>query len=357
MKLRTFRRPAIVVTAAVLVAVGMAGGAVAKDLITGADIKDGSITGKDIATNSIGYGDIGEDQVRANELAPKAVTATELADNAVLSAKIKDGSIVLADLAGNSVDSSKVLDGSIALADLKVASVDGSKIVDGSLTLADLADGVVGDIRNGVFVGEHWGVLNRNISGAASAAVRSGPYTGTLDPVLGTGSLQIDTVAGSKVDFGNERDFLGADLDELFTGPLGFSFLTTGENEKKGDKNTPVLRLEIDPNLDNSASNYTSLVFSPNAEPSQSEWNVVNAKSADAGFWFMTGAAGDASGCNLTTTCTYDQVMAKLGAAKVGSVSLGKGTDYEFHGAVDALKLGGKVYDFEARGVIARDAS
>ena len=134
MKLRSARRPAVIVTAAAAaLALGMTGSAVADALITSGDIKNETIKSVDI----------------------------------------KNGTIKATDLARGSVESSEVLNGSLGYGDLSGSAVD--------------------QIQNGVFVGENWGVNLRNTQGTASAMLRSGPvstnFGGSKNPPLGTGSL------------------------------------------------------------------------------------------------------------------------------------------------------------------------
>ena len=41
-------------------------------------------------------------------------------------------------------------------------------------------------------------------------------------------------------------------------------------------------------------------------------------------------------------------------AAKILTVAVTKGRDYEWHGAVDGLRINDKVFDFEETGVVTR---
>jgi hypothetical protein len=43
-------------------------------------------------------------------------------------------------------------------------------------------------------------------------------------------------------------------------------------------------------------------------------------------------------------------------AATIISAGVSKGRDYEFHGAVDGLRINGTVFDFEETGVVERGA-
>lgn len=126
---------------------------------------------------------------------------------------------------------------------------------------------------------------------------------------------------------------------------------------------------------------YSSLVFVPRAVDENNDGKDDNngkfhTYDADDGYWFFSnGDTAKATGCTQADACTFQDAVAGLAApqefqnngqtvsveslddATIHSVGVGKGRDSQFHGAVDALRLGDKVYDFEARGVFKRDAS
>ena len=74
--------------------------------------------------------------------------------------------------------------------------------------------------------------------------------------------------------------------------------------------------------------------------------------TADQKQWYLTGAAGTATGCNQVTYCTLAEVKAALPNATLFTVQITKGRDYAYSGAVDALQIDSTTYDFEPFGVI-----
>ena len=218
---------------------------------------------------------------------------------------------------------------------------------------------------------EHWGVITRNTIGSPVADLRDGPYgsighTGPAsEPPFGKGSLGIEVANNSttltppseKVAFGNEVDFFGDPVTSL--NAVGFRVFQTGENVSYGGvNNLPNITFEIDPNLGNHATNYTSLVWQPDGTTitTLDEWSPY-LDATTTGQWYMTGNAGTASGCNQTTTCNFTQLMTAFGTNNNGtpptvlSVAVAKGRDSMWIGAVDGLRLNNKVYDFERDGV------
>jgi hypothetical protein len=295
MNIRSMRRPAVVglATAAVL-AVGLTGTAVAHQMITGADVVNNSLSGADIANNSITYADIANNSVR------------------------------------------------------------GTEIGDGSVEVKDLTPAAVAELEAGQVVVSNWGNILRNTKGASSAALRNGPTASDFGPIagppMGTGSLELQTVAGSKVDFGNEVDFAGKAVSTL--GAPSFYVYAGGDSGTT--TNLPNIQIELNPDV--AGKTYTSLVFVPTQAVAVNTWTKL---SATDGYWYFTnGAVATATGCGQADNCTLTHAEAGLGAnASLFSVALGKGTDNEFHGAVDKFTVGTKTYDFEARGVIAHNAS
>jgi hypothetical protein len=211
-----------------------------------------------------------------------------------------------------------------------------------------------------VYSGPHWGVIARNTIGSAVADLRSGPYAGTEEPPFGIGSLGIavsdNALAGSppqeKASFGNEVDFLGqpvAEVDEV-----GFQVFQTGENATVNPENLPNVTFEIDPNLTTSPTSFSSLVFVPPAV-AVNQWSDYLDGTVPEGRWFMTGAAGAATGCNQTTYCNWQEVQVALAdggdGATILTVAVAKGRDWKWVGAVDGLRINDTVYDFEPFGV------
>ena len=201
------------------------------------------------------------------------------------------------------------------------------------------------------YVGPNWGVVHRNVMGNGYADLGASTQT----PPLGVGALNIRTNLGvtDKAAFGNEKDFFGQPVLGLVD--LGFSVFTTGENIAKGADNMPSLLMEIDPNLTSTATNFSSLVYTP-PNTAANAWSTVDADSDSVARWFMTGDAGIATGCTLATPCTFATVKTKLGdggdAPIIYTVQVTKGRDnYTFSGAVDALVVNSRTFDFEPWGV------
>jgi hypothetical protein len=73
---------------------------------------------------------------------------------------------------------------------------------------------------------------------------------------------------------------------------------------------------------------------------------------------YFTGAEGASTTCTAALTCNFAQAIAALndgGATPViYTVAVGKGRDHMWIGAVDGLRINGKIFDFEKSGVIER---
>ena len=216
-----------------------------------------------------------------------------------------------------------------------------------------------------------WGQIDRNTLGSPTVALRSGPYVGAEAPPFGVGSLGL-TVDGvprvasnsdaEQAAFGNEKDFVGQNVSSIDA--IGFYVYTTGENSDRGNPNMPSIKIEIDPNLDATPSNFSTLQFLPPQSPSN-EWSdyidgTTTPASPSGTGWILSGAAGTATGCTLATPCTFAEVQDALddGAsdATIYTVAIGKGRDYAWAGAVDGLTINDTVYDFEPSGVTERSA-
>jgi hypothetical protein len=228
-----------------------------------------------------------------------------------------------------------------------------------------------------------WGVIARNTIGSAVADLRGGPFgsfgvTGPQsEPPFGDGSLAIhvsdEALTGGdkreKAAFGNEVDFFGDPVSGI--NEAGYHVFQTGENTAPagaaGDDNLPNLTFEIDPNLGgaSAAVNYSSLVFLPNAQPflGGGSWTgYIDATDPAEGGWYLTnGTAATQTTCALATPCTFDAMQTALAdggdAASIYTVQIVKGRDDSFVGAVDGLRLGDTVYDFEPFGVVETDAT
>ncbi len=205
--------------------------------------------------------------------------------------------------------------------------------------------------QDATYVGPNWGVVHRNVNGNGDADLGASTQT----PPLGIGALNIRTGLGGtdKAAFGNEKDYLGIPVASLVN--LGFSVFTTGENNATAN-NMPSISIEINPNIGNPPTiTYSSLVYAPSNSASN-VWTAIDADADVVPHWFLTGAAGTATGCNQTTLCTFAAVKAALAAdgdpaATIYTVQITKGRDYAFSGAVDALVINAKTWDFEPFGV------
>ncbi len=221
---------------------------------------------------------------------------------------------------------------------------------------------------SGTFAGANWGIIDRNTEGSPVAALRAGPTEGTAHPPLGIGSLGIETASNQeKVAYGNEVDFAGDPVSGL--DQVGFSYAVTGEDLGRFSSNTPNISLEINPHVANKG--YTSMVYVPSPPPALPngglEWVDDDADQnpgGASGWYFTNGTVGTATGCNQVTFCSLADAKAALvtqndgsGTASIGSVAVAKGKDYQYQGAVDALRINGSVFDFEPLGVTEQPAS
>jgi hypothetical protein len=160
---------------------------------------------------------------------------------------------------------------------------------------------------------------------------------------------------GEKLAYGLGETGRVENLDEV-----GFSVYTTGENNARGNPNMPNIQFEINPHLESTATTFSTLTFVPHNTASY-RWTTIDATDPAAGFWWLTGAAGTATGCTQAATCSFAQVKEKLDdggePAQIGTLMVNKGTDsVDFQGAVDALRVNGRVADFEEGGVVIKNA-
>ncbi|MEU9287990.1 hypothetical protein AB0D57_25620 [Streptomyces sp. NPDC048275] len=220
---------------------------------------------------------------------------------------------------------------------------------------------------------DHWGIITRNTIGSPVAALRNGPFGSfgvsgpSARPPYGRGSLGIEVANNStslnppseKVDFGNEVDFYGDPV--LGLNKVGFHVFQTAENVSYGGPgNLPNIRFEIHPHLTATPTTYSTAVWVPDPSPVTNRWSSY-LDATTTGLWFLTGAAGVATGCNQTTLCTFSQLKTALndGGARptIYTAAVGKGRDHIWIGAVDGLRINKTIYDFEADGVKTRRAN
>lgn len=365
MNKRSFRRPAVVATAAVAVlALGLGGTAVADGLIKSNDIAKDTIKSRHLGDDAVKGQHVKNGSLSVDDLSPAAV---KLIQDGVLTIEainaIREGLLTVE--AFEEIQAGNVTEDDLADAIADFLTEDEiDAIVDGLVTKADfnelkdsaLTDDDIAAIQDGVFVGENWGVNLRNTQGTANAMLRQGPFTTNFgrstEPPLGGGSLQLQsTGTSSKVDFSNEVLYTDQNLVEALDGNVAFS--TTETNASK----LPTIRIEVSANLAGVA-NYSTLAFVPQGAGTDdgAGWHRYN--QSDGG-WFATRAAGTATGCLQTDLCTFDELMAALPDATIHGVAVGSNGSNgpDVLQAVDALRIGDTVFDFEARGVFAKDAS
>lgn len=255
--------------------------------------------------------------------------------------------------------------GLITSADIKNGTIRGVDIRDGSVGRADLGDGVVAQLGSvSTSSGTSWGIVDRNVIRDGDAYLRTGPSFSTpggtsVVPPLGEGSLGLRT--GSTNDqaaFGNQVIFVNDLVSGLTT--LGFSVFTTADNNSQGPRNMPSILIEIDPNLARLPDvNQSSMVYTPR-NGDANRWTAFDATDNTQGnVWGLTGPAGANTACQFVTAqCTWDTIQRVLedgdgNPATIRSVQIVKLRDQSFSGAVDALRIRDRVFDFEPLGVNA----
>jgi hypothetical protein len=284
------------------------------------------------------------------------------------------------DIKNNTVSSKKVKDKTLQTKDFSSkakAELKGAKGDTGETG----PQGPVGPDTAATYTNPNWAVIDRNTEGSPVATLAGGPNIGTAAnqlPPLGVGSLHVETASNlEKVTFGNQVDFAGDPVSGL--SQIGFSYFVTGEDLGRYVGNVPNISLEIDPGLTKPDGpdpdslpdpvNYTSMVYVPPNPPGAAQQWVNDDADANAGgttgWYFTNGTTATATGCNQTTFCSLAQAKSQLAAAhdpteapaSILTVGVGKGKDYQFQGAIDALRINGTVYDFEPFGVQETPAS
>lgn len=318
------------IVAVIVMALVGGGSAVAGSLVTSAKIADGTIQNRDIADGTISLSRLSEGtQALIRQHAKDGVNGRDGANGA----GGQDGARGLQGQAGTAGN-----DG--------VNGVDGKDGVNG-VDGKDGRDGTDATIASG-----NWGIIDRNVIGSASAVLRSGPGGAPL----GTGSLNLSVADGaSKIAFGNEADFAGLKISSI--NALGFSVYQTGENASISAANLPNISLEVNPGV--AGKTYSSLVYNP-APVQPSRWSTVDATQG-AGWYFTNAAVAAATGCGQGAGqrfCTLDEIKTAAPDAYVTySLGIAKGRDSAWHGAVDAVRVNDRVFDFEETGVSAHAAS
>jgi hypothetical protein len=324
----------------IAVILAMSGSAMAGSLITSKQIKDGTIRSKDIKKGTIS----------ANRLS-KAARVSLKGETGPAGPAGQTGAQGPAGPQGERGPS--VFGSPGAKGDKGDTGAPGAQGAKGD-TGAQGPKGDKGD-PGPVFSSGNWGVVNRNTIGSPNAFLRSGPFT----PPMGKGSLNI-TVGNSveKAAYGNEIDFLGGLVDDLTA--VGFYVYTTGENNDQQPANMPSIVFEIDPNMADRTTNFSSLVFTPTANSAANQWSPY-IDATTTGLWGLTGSQFSGEKCSLNgSRCTFAEVKDLLDdggePAKILTVSVTKGRDYAWSGAVDGLRVNEWDFDFEETGVFTRAA-
>lgn len=282
--------------------------------ITGANVVDNSLTGADVKTGSLNASDI--DQATKDWF-------TGVFDNTVTTWSVKNGTLKLEDFSPATATALKGATGPT-----------GPKGDTGS-------QGPVGPQGPAASTGlANWGEIFRNTIKAGHAELGKSS--------AGEGLTITTPTSADAVSFGNEADFVGK---PVVLDTVKYDVFTTGENIALG-QNMPSIKIEIkDPT---SSATYTTLNYNPENSASN-DWTLIDA-GADAGnHWGFTGTwfNADPSRCGQNgTRCTLTEALAILGPnAKYISVGVGKGRDYEFHGAVRSLTIDADTFTFGANGV------
>ena len=189
-----------------------------------------------------------------------------------------------------------------------------------------------------------FGVINRNTKGSPVSQLRTGPVSGDSHPPFGSGSLGLLVGPNEKMSYGISQSGLLKNLDRV-----GFSVYTTGENAGRGADNMPNLQFEINPKAP--GLSFATLVFVPKGTTAY-KWTTIDATDSAAGHWYLTRGTV----CTQNATCTLADVKAAYPDAEFLTLIINKGTDFEWQGAVDGLRVNDTVADFEEGGVIVKKA-
>jgi hypothetical protein len=274
----------------------------------------------------------------------------------VTSHDIADGAVHSRDIHHNGVHSDNIKTNAVHTSEIRNGSVHGKDLRTGLLAKINAPGpqgpaGPAGPAGTASYVGPNWSIIDRNVIGNGDAYLRAGPsVAGGVKPPMGVGSLGIRTGSNSdQVMFGDQVDFAGQALSSLNT--ESYWVFTTGEDNAIAANNLPSVEFEVNPHT---SSSFSTLVFAPASAPSNA-WTKLDASTAKQ--WYYTGGFGTSSGCNQTTYCTLADAEAAAPNGTLLTAEISKGRDYAFSGAVDALQINNKVYDFEPFGVTASNAS
>lgn len=220
---------------------------------------------------------------------------------------------------------------------------DSTKIAPKAVQESDLSDALAAKVNAaGPTYLAGWGEIFRNTIGNGRAQLGQSSAGESLNLTTPTGA--------DAVHFGNEADFAGKPV-VLTT--VKYDVFTTGENAAKGPNNMPSIKFEMNPDV--GGATYTTLVYAPgNSTPNA--WTSLDAGTDTGKHWGFTGTwfNADPARCGLNgARCTLTEALAVLGSgAKFISAGVGKGRDFEFHGAVRSLTINAATYKFAAGGVL-----
>ena len=120
----------------------------------------------------------------------------------------------------------------------------------------------------------------------------------------------------------------------------------------------PNIKFEIDPNIGAPAPvhNFSTLVFIPDATFPGLWSDYIDATTV--GLWGGRALCFAGHACDINGgLCDWDTLQTarprRRPRTAIYTVAVAKGSDSEWHGAVDALQINGTVYDFEEHGVTA----
>jgi hypothetical protein len=207
------------------------------------------------------------------------------------------------------------------------------------------------------FVDSKWGVIGRNTYGSPVAQLRLGPWKADgSGPPRGKGSLGIEVSGpgetghpgpGEKLNYGNQLDFANVAPTSLAT----LSYWIFADEDSLTNHNAPSLDVEV--TNPTGTVTYTTLVYIP-AISQIGVWHKEDASGASSQWW-STHALTAGTACTQASYCNWSTMKSQItgGNAKILSVGITKGRDNPFVGAVDAVQVNDKVYDFEQEGVSA----
>jgi hypothetical protein len=291
--------------------------AVANGLITGKDIENGSITGRDIKRGSITSREIGNRAIHNRDIRRRVITLNRLTRRVQ-----------------------------------RLIRRRGPEGPGGAPGLPGQPGGSTPILTSGNF-----GVIDRAVFGSPVAQLRSGPG----DPPSGSGSLGLLVAGGpdysppEKIAYGIRES---GSLSRLRR--VGFAVFTTPANVTRGGpgSNMPNIQFEINPHLSDASGSITFSTLTFNAVNGEAHaWTTIDATDPAAGRWSLTGRAGTATSCatpSATAGCTFEQIKDRLPDATISTLMVNKGRDFEWQGAVDALRINGRIADFEEGGPVIR---